>query len=161
MPRTLETALSDAASARYGLVVARFNDFITDRLRDGAVAALRNHGVPDDHIVVVHVPGAWEVPVAARALAATGAVDAIIGVGCVIRGSTAHFDYVAGEAARGLSQVGASTGVPCIFGVLTTETIEQAIERAGTKLGNKGAEAAVCAMETIAALRAISALKGA
>lgn len=158
MPVVLDADLTAAAGARYAIVVGRFNELITDRLRDGAVATLRAHGVPSDNIVVAHVPGAWELPPIARRFADTGRYDAVIGIGCVIRGSTPHFDFVAGEAAKGLGQVAASTGVPVAFGVLTTETIEQAIERAGTKLGNKGGEAAVAAMESVSMIRAIDAL---
>ncbi len=158
MSHVIDADLTAAASGRYAIVVGRFNELITDRMRDGAVATLRAHGVPADHIVVAHVPGAWELPPVARRFADTGRYDAVIGIGCVIRGSTPHFDFVAGEAAKGLGQVSAATGVPVAFGVLTTETIEQAIERAGTKLGNKGGEAAIAAMETVAVMKAIDAL---
>jgi 6,7-dimethyl-8-ribityllumazine synthase len=160
MPHVIDADLTTAAAARYAIVVGRFNELITDRLRDGAVATLRAHGVPSENIVVAHVPGAWELPTLARRFAESGRYDAVIGIGCVIRGSTPHFDYVAGEAAKGLGQVSAATGVPVAFGVLTTETIEQAIERAGTKLGNKGGEAAIAAMETVAVVQAVDALHG-
>lgn len=132
---------------KFGIVVSRFNDFVTKPLLAGAEDALLRHGVSADDIDVAWVPGAFEIPVAARAMAASGRYQAVIALGAVIRGATAHFDYVAGEAARGVSQAGLSTGVPVAFGVLTTDTIEQAIERAGSKAGNKGAEAALSALE--------------
>jgi 6,7-dimethyl-8-ribityllumazine synthase len=127
-----------------------------DRLVEGAVDTLRRHGVSETRIVVVRVPGAFEIPVAARRLAESGKVDAIIALGCVIRGATAHFDYVSGGAITGCSQVAQSTGVPVVLGILTTESIEQAIERAGTKAGNKGSESALAALEMASLLRALS-----
>lgn len=132
---------------KIGVVVARFNDFITRSLLDGALSALRRHGVADEDIHVVWVPGAFEIPVAAQHMAQSGRYHALVCLGAVIRGATPHFDYVAGEAAKGIAAVARETGVPAIFGVLTTDTIEQAIERAGTKAGNKGYEAAVAAIE--------------
>ncbi len=132
---------------RFGIVVGRFNAFITLKLLDGAVDGLKRHGVKDDDITVVHVPGGFEIPLAAKRLAASGDYAAVICLGAVIRGATAHFDYVCGEAARGIGQASAETGVPVIFGVLTVDTIEQAIERAGTKAGNKGFESAEAALE--------------
>jgi 6,7-dimethyl-8-ribityllumazine synthase len=132
---------------RFAVVVARFNDFIGDRLLSGANDALRRHDVPEDAIDVVWVPGCFEIPIVARRLACSGNYAAVICLGAVIRGATAHFEYVAGAAASGIAAVGAETGVPTVFGVLTTETIEQAIERAGTKAGNKGYDAAVSAIE--------------
>lgn len=132
---------------RFGIVISRFNDLITRQLLAGARDCLRQHGVADDAIEVVWVPGAWEIPGPCRMLAETGSYDAVIALGCVIRGSTPHFDYVAGTAANGLAAIGASSRVPIVFGVLTTDTIEQAIERAGTKAGNKGWDAAMVAME--------------
>ncbi len=142
--------------AKYGIVVARFNSFIVESLLAGAVDALKRHGgVKEEDIDVVRVPGAYELPLVAQAMAANGDYDAIIALGAVIRGSTPHFDYVAGEASKGLAQVGLSHELPVIFGVLTTDTIEQSIERAGTKAGNKGAEAALSAIEMVSLLRKI------
>ncbi|HEX7479811.1 MAG TPA: 6,7-dimethyl-8-ribityllumazine synthase [Polyangiales bacterium] len=133
--------------ARFAIVAARFNEFIVDRLVDGALDTLRRHGVDDTRISLVRVPGAFEIPVACKRIADSGKVHAILALGCVIRGATAHFEHVAGEAAKGCGQVAMNSGVPVIFGVLTTETIEQAIERAGTKAGNKGSECALSALE--------------
>jgi 6,7-dimethyl-8-ribityllumazine synthase len=147
--------LTAPEGARFALVAARFNEFIVDRLVDGAVDAFLRSGVPREALELVQVPGAWELPVAARAVARRGGVDAIVGLGCVIRGATPHFDYVAGECAKGLSAVSAAFDLPVVFGVLTTDTIEQAIERAGTKAGNKGAEAALTAIEMVNLLRAL------
>jgi len=144
------------ADGRYAIVVGRFNQFVVDSLVEGAVDALVRHGVDKDNITVIRVPGAYEIPLAAQAVAEKGDVDAIIALGAVIRGSTPHFDYVAGESASGLNKVQMDTGVPCAFGVLTVDTIEQAIERAGTKAGNKGAEAALVAIEMVSVLRQIS-----
>ena len=144
------------ADGRYAVVVGRFNQFVVDSLVEGAVDALIRHGVDEDNITVVRVPGAYEIPLAAQAVAEKGDVDAIIALGAVIRGSTPHFDYVAGESASGLNKVQMDTGVPCSFGVLTVDTIEQAIERAGTKSGNKGAEASLVAIEMVSVLRRIS-----
>jgi 6,7-dimethyl-8-ribityllumazine synthase len=132
---------------RFGIVVGRFNDLITRQLLAGARDCLAQHGVADGDVEAVWVPGAWEIPGVARLLAASGRFDAVIALGCVIRGATPHFDYVAGAAANGLAAVGAAAEIPIVFGVLTTETIEQAIERAGTKAGNKGWDAAMTAME--------------
>ena len=144
------------ADGRYAIVVGRFNQFVVDSLVEGAVDALVRHGVDEDNITVIRVPGAYEIPLAAQAVAEKGDVDAIIALGAVIRGSTPHFDYVAGESASGLNKVQMDTGVPCAFGVLTVDTIEQAIERAGTKAGNKGADAALVAIEMVSVLRQIS-----
>ena len=144
------------ADGRYAIVVGRFNQFVVDSLVEGAVDALVRHGVDEDNITVIRVPGAYEIPLDAQAVAEKGDVDAIIALGAVIRGSTPHFDYVAGESASGLNKVQMDTGVPCAFGVLTVDTIEQAIERAGTKAGNKGAEAALVAIELVSVLRQIS-----
>ena len=132
---------------RFAVVVARFNDVVTSRLLEGALAALRRHGVPDDDVDVAWTPGAFEIPLVAKRLAESGGFDAVIALGAVVRGETAHFDYVAGEAASGIQRVALETGVPCTFGVLTTETLEQALERAGGKHGNKGWEAATSALE--------------
>ena len=140
---------------KVAIAVARFNSFITDRLLEGALAGLRKHSVAAEDITVVHVAGSWELPVTARALAETSKFAAIICLGAVIRGETAHFDYVAGEAAKGLANVQNTTGVPVTFGVLTTNTTDQAIDRAGGKSGNKGYDAAVTAIETASVLRQI------
>ncbi len=136
-----------AAGRSFGVVASRFNDFIVRQLLDGALDAIDRHGGDLGSVDVVWVPGSFEVPLATKQLALTGRYDAIVCLGAVIRGATAHFDYVAGGVARGVSSVALETGVPVIFGVITTQTIEQAIERAGTKLGNKGFEAATTAIE--------------
>jgi 6,7-dimethyl-8-ribityllumazine synthase len=136
-----------AEGRSFGIVASRFNDFIVKALLDGALEAIRRHGGDVGAVDVAWVPGSYEIPVAAREMALSGRYDTVICLGAVIRGATAHFDYVAGGAANGISSVALETGMPIIFGVLTTETIEQAIERAGTKAGNKGFEAAVTAME--------------
>ncbi len=138
---------------RIGIVVSRFNGFITQSLLAGALDGLRRHGVEEANIDVVWVPGAFEMPVVTQRLAQSGAYDALICLGAVIRGATPHFDYVAGEAAKGIAAVARATGVPVIFGVLTTDTVEQAIERAGTKAGNKGYEAALAAIEMATLMR--------
>jgi 6,7-dimethyl-8-ribityllumazine synthase len=142
----LEGALT-ARNLRFGIAVSRFNDFITEKLLDGALAGLKRHGADPDATDVAWTPGSFELPLVCDRMAASGRYDAIIALGAVIRGSTAHFDYVAGEAAKGIGAVALKYGVPVIFGVLTTDTIEQAIERAGTKMGNKGYEAAIAAIE--------------
>jgi 6,7-dimethyl-8-ribityllumazine synthase len=142
-----------ARDARFALVVSRFNGFIVESLLEGALDTLRRHGVADSQITVVKVPGAWESPFAVQRLARKGEHDAIIALGCVIRGGTPHFDYVAGECAKGVAQASMQHDVPVIFGVLTTDTIEQGIERAGTKAGNKGAEAALSALEMVSLMR--------
>ena len=132
---------------KVAIVVSRFNDFITNRLLDGAKDTLVRHGVDEDNIDVAYVPGAFEIPLVAKKLAQKNDYDAVITLGCVIRGATSHYDYVCNEVAKGVSKANDVTNTPVIFGVLTTENIEQAIERAGTKAGNKGAEAAVSAIE--------------
>jgi 6,7-dimethyl-8-ribityllumazine synthase len=137
----------DAAGLRFGLVVGRFNEVVTSKLLEGALDCLRRHGASEDALTVVWVPGSFEIPLAADRLIARGGMDAVVCLGTVIRGATSHFDYVAGEAAKGIAQVGLKTGVPMLFGVLTTDTLEQAIERAGSKAGNKGWEAALGAIE--------------
>ena len=139
--------------ARFAIVASRFNEAITRLLLEGAVATLAEHGVPDDHVSVVQVPGAFEIPITARRMAATGRYEAIIALGAVVRGATPHFEYVAGECARGVSQVSLEENVPVIFGVLTTDTDEQARERAGGKQGNKGSEAAMAGLEMVTLLR--------
>jgi len=132
---------------RFAIVASRFNEFIVSRLVAGAIDALTRHGCSDERITEVWVPGSWELPVTAKVLAESGNYDAVICLGCVMRGDTPHFEYIAGEAAKGLAQVSLETGVPVVFGVLTPDTLEQAIERAGTKAGNKGADAAMTAVE--------------
>jgi 6,7-dimethyl-8-ribityllumazine synthase len=136
-----------AEGRSFGIVASRFNDFVVKALLEGAIEAIRRHGGDAGAVDVAWVPGSYEIPLVARELALSGRYDALICLGAVIRGATAHFDYVAGGAAGGISNVALETGVPVIFGVITTESIEQAIERAGTKMGNKGFEAAVSAME--------------
>lgn len=137
----------DGSQLRFGIVVSRFNEFITARLLEGAQDTLTRHGVADDAVDVVWVPGAVEIPLAAQALADSDRYNAIITLGAVIRGSTSHYEYVCSMVASGVNRVGLDSGLPVIFGVLTTDTLEQAIERAGSKAGNKGAEAAVTAIE--------------
>ena len=132
---------------KFGIVAARFNEFIVSKLVGGALDTLHRHETADSDIDVVWVPGAFEIPIAAKKMAESGKYDAVICLGAVIRGSTTHYDYVCNEVSKGIAQVGFQTGVPTIFGVVTTENIEQAIERAGTKAGNKGADAAMAAME--------------
>ena len=147
MPKFIEGKL-DAGELRFGIIVGRFNSFISERLLEGALDALTRHGAADKGIVVARVPGAFEIPLAAQKMAGTGKYDAIICLGAVIRGSTPHFDYVASEVSKGIAHVSLATGVPVAFGGLTTDTIEQAVERAGTKAGNKGFDAAMTAIET-------------
>ncbi|EES72278.1 MULTISPECIES: 6,7-dimethyl-8-ribityllumazine synthase [Paenibacillus] len=132
---------------KYAIVVSRFNEFITSKLLSGALDALKRHGAKEEEIYVAWVPGAFEIPFAAQKLAESGKYDAVITLGTVIRGSTTHYDYVCNEVSKGVAAVGLKTGVPTIFGVVTTENIEQAIERAGTKAGNKGWDAALAAIE--------------
>ncbi|EOD8287537.1 TPA: 6,7-dimethyl-8-ribityllumazine synthase [Staphylococcus aureus] len=142
---------------KVAIVVSRFNDFITGRLLEGAKDTLIRHDVNEDNIDVAFVPGAFEIPLVAKKLASSGNYDAIITLGCVIRGATSHYDYVCNEVAKGVSKVNDQTNVPVIFGILMTESIEQAVERAGTKAGNKGAEAAVSAIEMANLLKSIKA----
>ena len=132
---------------QFALLAARFNDFITAKLLAGAIDTLQRHGCPDAQMTVVRVPGSYELPLAARKLAATGRYDAIVCLGCVIRGQTPHFDFIAAECAKGIAQVAMDSGTPVTFGVITADTIEQAIERAGAKAGNKGSDAALAAIE--------------
>ncbi len=155
MPKYLEGKL-DAAGLSFGIVVGRFNSFISERLLEGALDALVRHGAKEETIEVARVPGAFEIPLAAQKMADTGRYDALICLGAVIRGATPHFDYVASEVSKGVAQVSLKTGVPIAFGVLTTDSIEQAIERAGTKAGNKGFEAAMTAIETAQLLRSLT-----
>ncbi len=144
-----------AKGLRFAIVASRFNEFITSKLLEGALDMLRRHGAAENAVDVVWVPGAFEIPLAAKKLAASGKYDAVICVGAVIRGATSHYDYVCNEVSKGVAQAGLSTGVPVIFGVVTTENIEQAVERAGTKAGNKGADGAMAAMEMANLLKKI------
>ena len=140
---------------RVGIIASRFNEFITGKLLEGALDGLRRHDIADDDIAVAWVPGAFEIPLIAKKMAASGKYDAVICVGAVIRGSTTHYDYVCNEVSKGIAAVSLETGVPVMFGVLTTENIEQAIERAGSKAGNKGYECALGAIEMVNLIRAI------
>ena len=142
-------------NARFGIVQGRFNEVITDRLLQGAVDTLQKHGVDASQVEVAIVPGAFEIPLTIKRMAQTGKFDALIALGCVIRGATPHFDYVAGECASGIARIGLEHDIPIGFGVLTVDTIEQAIERAGSKAGNKGVDAALAAIETLSVLRQI------
>lgn len=144
----------DASGLRVAVVAARFNEVVVDKLVAGALDCLRRHGAGDDAISLAWVPGSWELPLVVRRLAASGTVDAVVALGAVVRGQTAHFDYVAGQAAS-VGRIAEDTGVPVTFGVLTTETFEQAVDRAGGKLGNKGWEAALAAIETANLLRSL------
>ena len=146
MPKILEGIIS-AEGFKFAIVVSRFNDFISSKLVEGAMDALKRHGATEDNVTLVKVPGAFEIPVAAKRLAAKGGFDAIICLGAVIRGATPHFDYVASEVAKGIAVVSLESNIPLAFGVLTTDNLEQAIERAGSKSGNKGWDAALAAME--------------
>ncbi len=146
MTRLIEGKL-DATGLRAGLVASRFNDFVVARLVSGAVDTLVRHGASEDDITLVKVPGAFEIPQAVTVLARSGRFDLVLALGAVIRGSTPHFDYIASEVAKGVAQVSLESSIPISFGVLTTDTLEQAIERAGSKAGNKGAEAAMAAIE--------------
>ena len=150
--RTIEGSLV-GTGLRFALVCGRFNDLLTNRLLEGAKDGFRRHGAPEEDLTVVWVPGAFEIPLVAHRLAASGSYDAVVCLGAVIRGATGHYDLVAGQCAAGIARAGLDTGVPVIFGVLSTDTIEQAIERAGTKAGNKGYEAAVGAIEMADILR--------
>lgn len=144
-----------ASGARFGIIVGRFNSFVVESLLSGALDTLRRHGVQEDHITVVRVPGAFEIPLTAQRLAASNNYDALIALGAVIRGGTPHFDYVAGECSKGLAQVMMQQDLPVGFGVLTVDSIEQAIERAGTKAGNKGVEATLSTLEMVSLLRGL------
>ncbi len=146
MPKELHGQLR-VDGQRFAIVVSRFNEFITSKLLSGAIDTLTRHGCKEDDITVVHVPGSFELPFMAKKVAQADSVDAVICLGCVIRGQTPHFEYVAAEAIKGIAQVGLDTGVPCAFGVITADTLEQAVERAGSKAGNKGADAANSAIE--------------
>ena len=154
MPKILEGKIS-AEGFRFAIIVGRFNDFITSKLAEGALDALIRHGADDEKISLVKVPGSFEIPLAAKRLAETGQYDAIICLGAVIRGATPHFEYVAAEVSKGIASVSLESKVPVTFGVLTTDSLEQAIERAGTKSGNKGWDAAVAAMEMVNLLKGL------
>jgi 6,7-dimethyl-8-ribityllumazine synthase len=148
MPKIIEGKLS-AEGYRVASIVSRFNDFISSKLVEGALDALNRHGARDENIVLIKVPGAFEIPIAAKRLAESKKYDAIVCLGAVIRGATPHFDYVAAEVSKGIANIAIDTGIPVTFGVLTTDNLEQAIERAGSKSGNKGWDAAVAAMEMV------------
>jgi len=144
---TVHEGSLEARGRRFAVAVSRFNGVVTSELLDGALAAFRRHGIADDDVAVAWTPGAFELPLATKRMAESGGFDAVVCLGAVIRGETAHFDYVAGECARGIQEAALETGVPCIFGVLTTDTLEQALDRAGGEHGNKGWEAATAAIE--------------
>lgn len=150
------TGSMTAKGLRVGIVCGRFNDLITDRLLSGAIDSLHRHGVDDKDITVTWIPGAFEAPLVARSLAERDDIDGVICLGAVIRGATSHYDFVAGQAAAGIQRAAMDSGKPVIFGILTTETLEQALDRAGAKVGNKGAEAAVTLIETVSVLNEIA-----
>ena len=154
MPKIIEGRL-DAQGLKVGILVSRFNSFIGDRLVEGAIDALLRHGADKDNLVVVRVPGAFEIPPVAKQMAESGRYDALVCLGAVIRGSTPHFDYVSAEVSKGIAAVSMEAGIPVTFGVLTTDTLEQAIERAGSKAGNKGFDAAMAAIEMANLYKAI------
>jgi 6,7-dimethyl-8-ribityllumazine synthase len=147
--KSIEGALIVPEGAKFAIVGSRFNAFIVERLIEGAIDALVRHGAAAENITVVRVPGSWEIPLVCARLAGTGKVDAVVALGAVIRGATPHFDHVANEVSKGVAQASMDSGVPISFGVLTTDSIEQAVERAGTKAGNKGFDAAVAAIEMV------------
>jgi len=155
MPKIIQGNVT-AQGLKFGIIAARFNDFITGRLMEGALDGLQRHGAAESDIEIVKVPGAYEIPLAAKMLAQSKKYDAIICLGAVIRGATPHFEYVSAEVSKGIASVSMDSGVPVIFGVLTTDTIEQAIERAGTKSGNKGWDAALSAIEMANLMRQIA-----
>jgi 6,7-dimethyl-8-ribityllumazine synthase len=154
MPKVIEGNLI-AQGLKFGIIVSRFNSFISDKLLEGCMDALKRHGADINEVEIYWIPGAYEIPLTAKKIAQKKEVDAVICLGAVIRGATPHFEYVANETAKGIAQVGLDTGVPVIFGVITADTIEQAIERAGTKAGNKGWDAAVSAIEMANLMRSI------
>jgi 6,7-dimethyl-8-ribityllumazine synthase len=158
-PAVVEGSLLPPSGARFVIVASRFNDFIVDRLVAGALDALARHGVDAGQITVVRVPGSWEIPLGCQKVAARGKVDAIIALGCVVRGATPHFDHIAGEVSKGVAGVSLASGIPIAFGVLTTDTLEQAIERAGTKMGNKGWDSALSALEMVSLVRTLEGSK--
>jgi 6,7-dimethyl-8-ribityllumazine synthase len=152
MAKTIEGTM-DAQGLKFGILASRYNDFIVGRLVEGAIDTLKRHGASEDEMTVVWVPGAFELPLAAKKMAESGSYDAVIALGAVIQGATSHNKYVAGEAAKGIAQVAMQTGVPVIFGVITPDNLEQAIERAGARLQNRGSEAAMSAIEMANVLR--------
>ncbi|NIS62711.1 MAG: 6,7-dimethyl-8-ribityllumazine synthase [Proteobacteria bacterium] len=154
MPKVLEGKI-DAKGLKFGLVVSRFNNFINDRLLEGALDALNRNGAKAEDLSIAKVPGAFEIPLAAKKMADSGMYDAVICLGCVIRGATPHFEYISSEVAKGIAKVSLESGVPVSFGVVTADNLEQAIERAGTKAGNKGWDAALSAIEMINLLKAM------
>ncbi len=153
--QVIEGQLHQGNEGKYAVLVGRFNSFVVEALLEGALDTLKRHGVDEKNVTIIRAPGAWELPLVAKKLAASGKYDAIIALGAVIRGGTPHFDFVAGESAKGLGVIGLEYNLPVIFGVLTTDSIEQSIERAGTKAGNKGADAALTAIEMVNLLKAI------
>jgi len=155
--QTIEGKFNET-DGRYGIVVSRWNSFITDKLKEGALDTFRRHGISDEQVTVAYCPGAYEIPLTAQTMAETGKFDAVLAIGVVIRGATAHFDFVAGAANSGVLQTNLKTGVPVVFGVLTTDTIEQSVERAGTKAGNKGEEAALVAIEMVSLLKQLKSI---
>ena len=158
--QTINTIEGDfvTVAGNYALVVGRFNSFVVESLLEGAIDTLKRHGIKDEQIEIIRAPGAFELPLAVKKLADKGKYDAIIALGAVIRGGTPHFEYVAGECVKGIAQVALDSTIPVTFGVLTVDTIEQAIERSGTKAGNKGGEAALSAMEMVSLMKSIDAL---
>ena len=154
MTRVMEGTLT-AKGVKFGIVVSRFNDFINKRLLDGALDALSRHGAEDENISIVKVPGSFEIPLMAKKLADSGKYDAVICLGAVIRGATPHFEYISAEVTKGIAKVTLDSGIPVSFGILTTDNIEQAIERAGTKSGNKGWDAALSAIEMVNVLKVV------
>ena len=156
MVKTIEGDFS-ASTAKFALVVGRWNSFVVEHLLEGAIDALKRHGVSENNLTIVRAPGAFEIPLTVQKVAQKGDCDAVIALGAVIRGGTPHFEYVAGECVSGLSKVSLDAGIPVAFGVLTVDSIEQAIERSGTKAGNKGEEAALSALEMVSLLRNIEA----
>ena len=152
MPKVIQGGF-EGGGHKFALVVSRFNEFITTKLLDAAMDILRRHGVEDSDLTVVWTPGAFELPPVVKKVALSGQYDAIIALGCVIRGATPHFEYVAGQSAQGIGQVSLETSVPVLYGVLTTDSLEQAIERAGAKAGNKGADVALAALEVVNLMR--------
>jgi len=153
--KIVEGSVTATDTVKIGIVAARFNDFIVSRLVDGALDGLKRHEVPDENITLVEVPGAFEIPVATKHMAESGKYDAIICLGAVIRGQTSHYEYVCNEVSKGIAQISLSSGRPVMFGVLTTENVEQAVDRAGTKSGNKGYDCALGALEMINVMKAL------
>ncbi|MFP4529030.1 MAG: 6,7-dimethyl-8-ribityllumazine synthase [Candidatus Kapaibacterium sp.] len=154
MPKVIEGNF-DAAGKSFAIVVSRWNNFIVHKMLDGALDSLRRHNADDDNITIAYCPGAFEIPSVVKKFAVSGKYDSVIALGAVIRGATPHFDYIASEVTKGIAQVSLDTSVPCIYGVITTDTIEQAVERAGSKAGNKGFEAATSAIEMVSLLKQI------